>query len=618
MCGIFAIHGHQPVANLETLLRRGADALEHRGPDSHGFYHRPDDRVGLAHRRLSVMAPQNGEQPLSNEDGTIHAIVNGEFYDTEPVRRGLQAAGHTFRTQSDSEVLVHLYEEHGLDCLAQLQGEFAFVLWDDRANRMVAARDRFGVKPLLYTRHNQTLVVASEAKALFAAGVPAAWDMASMQFATSLQYLPADRTLFDGIAMLPPGHVMVAHDEHLTIESYWDIPVGSASATAECANYDDIKQACRHQVIDAVQTRLRADAPVAFQLSGGLDSSSVAGIAASLNPAPIDAFTITFPEASYSERDVALRTATSLGARLHQVEVTQDALLDRLPSAVVASEGLSINGHVAAKSLLHEQVRQAGFKVILTGEGADEAFFGYTHLRLDTAADLVHTDVTSRGMMLPDGPSLSTTAVVERFGFVPWWIQAKASLGHKVQQLMRPEARNADAGSSLGEFAASFSTTSQGVGLSRDTWTKAALGGYILRTLGDGTEMPHSIEGRVPFLDHRLWEFLASVPQSMLISTERDKPLLRDSVSDFVTPEVADRPKHPFDAPPVSVFAGDTGRDFVRDHLQSAAGQAQPFFCPDTVTAQLSTMEQHAELRQVWDPVIMLVLSTIFLQEYMR
>ena len=621
MCGLFGIYSDRPVDDLLPMMKRAAGALQHRGPDQEGFYESLTGVAGLAHRRLNVMAPENGRQPLASEDGSVRAIVNGEFYGSDAIRAELSKCGHTFETAADSEILIHLYEEHGEGCLAHLRGEFAFVLWDEKRRILFAARDRFGVKPLLYANDRGTIKLASEAKALFAAGVKSAWDMESFFFSTSVQYLPQNRSLFAGVEMLPPGHFLLADGNSCSIKCYWDLPVSSAPSSLSAT---ELIAACSAQVKEAVCIRQRADARVCYQLSGGLDSSSVAGIAARESSGPIDVFNISFPESAYNEFDVAQRTAELLNANLHRVEIDQNQILQQLPDAVRSSEGLSINGHVAAKYILHQHVRAAGFKVVMTGEGADEAFFGYTHLRMDhwhstgqsVPLNLLKADVTSKGMMLADGESLPLEGALGRFGYLPAWLRAKATLGWKTRRLLRDDFVNEFAERDpIEEFASLFLANQADVFRSRRSWTKTALAGYILNTLGDGTEMPCSVEGRVPYLDHKLWEFLATVPIDAQIQAQRDKPLLRDSVKGFVTPEVFQRPKHPFDAPPVSVFAGGQGREFICDHLNSTAAKLQPFFCPKKIQLQIEELEKHEQLRQVWDPPLMLFLSTLFLQD---
>ena len=624
MCGLFGIYSDRPVDNLLPMMKRAAGALQHRGPDQEGFYESPTGLSGLVHRRLNVMAPENGRQPLTNEDGSVLAIVNGEFYGSDAVRTELSKRGHSFETATDSEILVHLYEEYGKGCLAHLRGEFAFVLWDEKRRILFAARDRFGVKPLLYANDRGTIKLASEAKALFAVGVKPAWDMESFFFATSVQYLPQNRSLFAGVEMLPPGHFLIAEGNSCSIDCYWDLPVSSAPSSLSGA---ELIAACSAQVKDAVCIRQRANARVCYQLSGGLDSSSVAGIAARESSGPIDLFNISFPESAYNEFDVAKRTAEWLNANLHRVDISQNQILQHLPDAVRSSEGLSINGHVAAKYILHQRIQAAGFKVVMTGEGADEAFYGYTHLRMDywrstgqsVPVNLLETDVTSKGMMLADGESLPLEGALGRFGCLPAWLRAKATLGWKTRRLLRDDFVNEfSKRDPIKEFASLFLSNHDDVYGSRSSWTKTALAGYILKTLGDGTEMPCSVEGRVPYLDHKLWEFLADVPIDSQIQAQRDKPLIRDSVKGFVTPEVFQRPKHPFDAPPVSVFAGDEGREFFYDHLNSEAATSQPFFCPQKIQLQIAELEKHEQLRQVWDPPLMLFLSTLFLQDLLE
>jgi asparagine synthase (glutamine-hydrolysing) len=313
VCGIFAAFAAEG-GLTEAQTRAATRRLSHRGPDGEGFWIGERGQAALGHRRLAVIGPRNGAQPLINEDGTIRAVVNGEFYGYERIRRDLSRRGHRLRTDSDSEILLHLYEESGDECLDQLRGEFAFVLWDGRRQRLFAARDRFGVKPLVYAERPGGIVLASESKALFAAGISAEWDAEAFFETVSRQYVSPDRTLFRGIRQVPPGHTLQASAKGVVLSPYWDLdfPIlsespGTASATNESLNQErDWIERCRAQVVEAVRIRLRADVPVCFHLSGGLDSSTVVGIAASNSPRPLDAFTIAFEAAACVERATAL------------------------------------------------------------------------------------------------------------------------------------------------------------------------------------------------------------------------------------------------------------------------------------------------------------------------
>ena len=624
MCGVFAVFSPNEAIDQNPVIA-GTRALRHRWPDGEGLYFHPRGDVALGHRRLAIIDPENGKQPITNEDGSIVAVVNGEFYDHETQRRNLQDRGHYFRTGSDSEVIVHLYEEHGFECLQYLQGEFAFVLWDENRRQLFAARDRFGVKPLVYSQNASRLSLASEAKALFAAGVTAEWDAESFFFASNLQYLPTNRTLFNNVSALPPSHFLTATADVVRIQRYWELPVASQPSIDSAASVDlkDIVEQCRQHLIDAVKCRLRSDVPICAHLSGGIDSSSVAGIASAILSRPIDTFNIGFDTDIYDESSIAIGSSSELKSKLHSIRVNSEDVLQTMPAAVAASEGLAINGHLSAKYLLHQAMRERGFAVTLTGEGADEVFFGYAHLRTDwnqsgkpDASTVVASNQTSIGMMLPHGQSLSLTGVHRRLGFVPAWMRAKATLGWKIHQLMHSDVLsslgNRDAFCEVADQVLANTAFTANVATSRKLWTRLAMSGYILRTLGDGTEMPHSIEGRVPFLDHRLWEFLRNVSLEQQLSGPLEKTILRAAVKPFVTAKVHQRPKHPLDAPPVLMCGSASTDGHVRDYLHSDAMRSQPFFCVRKIEQVLDQLQTAPDIeRQAWDPALMMAMSAI-------
>ncbi|MDP2206815.1 MAG: asparagine synthase (glutamine-hydrolyzing), partial [Alphaproteobacteria bacterium] len=453
MCGIIGIYNSAKPVNKDNL-RGAGDTLAHRGPDGEGFYIAEDRRSALAHRRLSIIDLATGGQPLKNETGDIYAVVNGEFYGHDILRRELQARGHTFATLSDSEILIHLYEEYGVDCLEHLRGEFAFILHDRCKNLIFAARDRFGIKPLCYTQlPDGTLMLASEAKALFALGAPARWDMESFHTAASLQYTLPGRTLFDGIRQMKPGEMMLARGKTIETRIYWEMDFLPEEQTDqdETAATEMIEAALK----DALRERLCADVPVCFHLSGGLDSSGLLGLATAMTGQTQDAFTVRFGHDGYDEYPVAAETAVAQGARLHVVDVTQDDLVSHLPDAVYHGEGLAINGHLAGKYLLNRAIRADGFKVALSGEGSDEIFAGYPHLRQDLWAMDAANDATlaekqaalltangaSAGVQIALGAGLSTQGAADALGYVPAFLAAKATLGKRVHALLAPAFR---------------------------------------------------------------------------------------------------------------------------------------------------------------------------------
>jgi asparagine synthase (glutamine-hydrolysing) len=450
MCGIVAAlseRGPVDAAALDAATRR----LHHRGPDAQRCWIAPHGRVGLGHARLSIIDLATGDQPIANEDERLHIVANGEFYDYERIQRDLERRGHRLRTRSDSEVALHLYEDFGTRCLHELRGEFAFVIWDEPNRTLFAARDRFGIKPLFYAVRGGTLMLASEAKALFAAGVPARWDHASFKQAASLLVPHQDRTLFAGVSQVPPGHYLLATPGHLQILPYWDFEYPRSDRARAARSDEEYAGAFRHALAEAVRLRLRADVPVGCYLSGGIDSCAVLGLAMRERSDPIRAFTLTFDRAEYDESAIAKEMASRAGAEFNPIPIRQADLADHFADAIWHSEAMCINAHGVAKYLLSRAVRDAGYKVVLTGEGSDEILGGYPHFRRDMLlydsggqdaatverllAELGNANPVSRGLLLPDGEALSLASVRQLLGFAPSWMEAFGTTGFKLHAL---------------------------------------------------------------------------------------------------------------------------------------------------------------------------------------
>lgn len=614
MCGLAAFLALTPGARaFRESMDRALDSLASRGPDQAGQWFASDGAVALGHRRLAIVDLAGGRQPLASEDGQVVAIVNGELYGFEALRAEL-AARHRFATETDSEVLVHLYEEHGLDALRHLRGEYAFVLWDARKKRLFAARDRFGVKPLCWTRHQGMLMVASQAKALFAAGVPARWNPRAVAQAARLQYPLPEDTLFHGVHALPPGCMLLAEAGEVRVERYWDLDYPRIEDVRDIAVEDAIAEV-RARLDDAVQVRLRADVPVAFHLSGGVDSCAVLASAAPHLGGPATAFTVRFAEQGYDETELARTMAAHVGAHLHVLEVGAGDVVAHLPAMVAAGEGLTINGHGVAKYLLNRTMREEGFRVALTGEGADEVFAGYAHLRSDLGV-LTAPNAASAGLMLPAGEGLSLESVRARLGFVPTWLAAKATLGRRMSELLSADfagyAGETDAGCTLLDAIDTRQLAGRGrVEQSLYLWSKTALEGYILRTLGDGMEMAHGIEGRLPFLDHQLFELVRALPTHLKIHESTEKYVLRQAVRGRVPAAIATREKHPFLAPPIAGGAPD----FLRSTFETAP----PFLDRARLQALVTRLPSLSRAEQVaTEPVLFLALSFCLLHTHFR
>jgi asparagine synthase (glutamine-hydrolysing) len=505
-------------------LERATRRLAHRGPDGQRTWLADDRRVGLGHARLSIIDLATGDQPIAGEDEALRIVVNGEFYDFERTQGELQARGHRLRTRSDSEIALHLYEDSGTACLRHLRGEFAFVLWDGPNDTLFAARDPFGIKPLYYTTHRGTLYLASEVKALLAAGVPARWDRAAFFQANHFLGTPHDRTLFEGIHPVPPGHYLLASGGQVRLIRYWDFDYPAAVDARQARPDAEYAERFRRALDDAVRIRLRADVPVGCYLSGGLDSCAVLGLAARHRAEPIRAFTLTFDRAGYDEGDIAREMAAHAGADFQPIPIRQSDLADRFADAACQAETLCFNAHGVAKYLLSQAVRDAGYKVVLTWEGSDEILAGYPHFRRDLLLQgaqrqdagavrqlleqLQANNAVSRGTLLPDGEPPPLAGVRRALGFVPTWLEAQATVATRLRASFAPDfaaefaGRDPYRGLLNGHDVAGQLAGREPVNQSLYLWSKVALPNYILAVLGDRMEMAHSVEGRVPFLDH--------------------------------------------------------------------------------------------------------------------
>jgi asparagine synthase (glutamine-hydrolysing) len=635
MCGIVAMVTRREALD-RTALERAVRAMHHRGPDERQTWISADGRAGLGHARLSIIDLDSGTQPIANEDGSLQIVVNGEFYDFERIRAELEAQGHRFRTRSDSEIALHLYEQHGLRFFEELRGEFAFVLWDARNRTLLAARDRFGIKPLLYAVQGETLYVASEAKAIQAAGVPLSWDEGSFFHCMQLQYTHFDRTLFDGIYQVRPGHFLLATDGHVQCHRYWDQDYPRAEDTpASARDPVALTEIFRAKLDEAIRLRLRADVPVACFLSGGLDSASVAGIATQQLGRPLACFTICFDDEDYDEFPIAEETAKLIGAEFHPFRASRSDLLASLPDAIHHAEGLVVNGHLAAKFLLSQRVRDAGYKVVLSGEGSDEMLAGYPHFRADLwshdadnpdSAGLLErlwdTNVVSSGLLLPEGDTLPLGRLSTVLGFSPSFLQTKASLGLRNLALLSRDFGGRFAGRDpfdvllLGIDHAGQLAGRHRLNQSAYLWLKIAFPNYLLRMLGDASEMAHSVEGRLPFLDHHLARFAHSLPMDLKIRGDTEKAILRDAARPVLTERVYARQKKALFTPPLSGNEHTGVETLFQDILRGSALAAVPFYDQKKIVEVLDRLPSMSVRERIaTDPSLMMALSASVLQE---
>lgn len=632
MCGVTAIFSpRRPVD--PRIVSRGLESLRHRGPDAQRVWSTPDRTLSLGHARLSIIDLETGDQPISNEDGTIHIVVNGEFYGYDRIMSQLRSRGHKFATKSDSEIAIHLYEEKGLRFLENLRGEFSFILWDARHGTVVAARDRFGVKPLYYTSHEGTLYIASEIKALKAMGIPMRWDREFYYHMCSTGIEMRDRTHFQGVYQLPAGHYLIASSNGLHTFQYWDLDYSRVQ------NHNDSQELIDEfyrLLEDAVKERLRADVKVGCYLSGGIDSSAILALMSEHSGQPVRAFSIAFEHTDYNEESLAREMARKVGADFDCVRVGSQEHADNFSAAVVHAERPVFNPHCAAKLLLSKFVRDAGYRVVLVGEGSDELLGGYVAYRNDA---INFGDPSSRAEQLNQlykdnkaavGINLPTSAddpggLVEGIlGFVPSWFRGRKAVASRLKEVLREEFlrdfQNQDRYQVLldGLNLVGKIDGVHPLNISLYLSSKCVLPNYQLNVTGDRMEMANSVEGRLPFLDHRLAEFIATLPVDLKIHGTADgmseKYILREAVKTRVTNNVYKKHKHPFLSPPVSLDMTGPFHELLQDVLRGEALETIPFFDASRVRSLLDDLHASNEKDGIaLDFPLTFLLSTVIL-----
>lgn len=610
MSGLFAMFAKKGALSLEAF-ERGTQRLEHRGAGARSRWSSTtrDVALGLTHE------PCPGDP--AREIARAHSfpvVFDGSLYGTAPLRAEVESRGLPAVSGGDDELIARLYEIEGVRCLDRLRGEFAFILWDPKNQLLLAARDRVGGRALHFAEIGDVVYVGSEAKALFAAGVPAEWDRESFFQATFVFY-DADRSLFRNVLQVPPGHYLLATRYRAQLVSYWDYdyPLADpASAPVEA----EVVQSIRSTLTEAVRLRMPQEERTACFLSGGIDSCTVLGIAASMSPRPVGAFTASFATAAdYDEGARAEEMANHVRADFHKVPIDDTLLADNFFDMIWHSESLIHTLSPVANFLLAKAMRASGFRVALSGHGSDEIFAGYPHFRRDMLlynsagqdpdavrkllAQLEASNQIAQGLTLPTGAPQRTGA--NDLGFVPSWIQTRFENGARYRQFFS------------GEFAGEFADRDpirvfysrmdvrgqlagrEPVNQSQYTWNRVMLPNNQLTIFGDRAEMAHGIEGRLPYLDHVLIERVRPVPVRLKIRGANEKYVLREAARPYVTDAVYRREKHGFIAPPSSVDLGGKLHQLIQDTMRGPVLRAMPFFDSKAITAALDRLPQADE-----------------------
>ena len=595
MCGIAGFLGSTVSPDAApALLHRMAATLSHRGPDEKGVHLAPG--IGLAHARLSVVGLTDGQQPMADASGDLIISYNGEIFNYVELRERLQARGRRFATGSDTEVILHLYDEMGTACLDELNGDFAFALWDARQKSLWLARDRMGVRPLFYADIGGTLFFASEIKALTEApGFTAELDPVALDQVFTLWAPIAPRTVFRGVSELPPGHMMIASGRERMVRPWWrlEFPTdGVFEAPADAA------AELGALLEDATRIRLRADVPVGSYLSGGLDSSLITALAARLAPGRLETFSVGFRSAEHDESRWQAEVAKRLGVANHRVSCGEEEIAADFPTIVSHAECPVLRAAPAPLYRLAGLVRDNNMKVVLTGEGADEVFAGYDIFREAAVRRFCARQPGSvrRPLLFqrlyPYLPQLQRQSAdyLARFFSAGADGLADPLFSHRPRFRSTASAKlfySAALKDTLGAYDAAADLAAHLPGdfgrwhpLNQAQYleTRFLLPGYILSSQGDRMMMAHGVEGRFPFLDHRIVAFAGGLHPNLKLRGLREKFILKEVARGLVPDVIVDRSKQPYRAPDSQAFSVPAARPVVDAALSGDALAAAGLF----------------------------------------
>jgi asparagine synthase (glutamine-hydrolysing) len=593
--------------SLETL-RRMVEVLAHRGPDETGLY--IDDRAGLGHARLSIIDLAGGVQPIHNEDESLWIVYNGEVYNYPELRSQLQQQGHRFYTATDTEVILHFYEQYGADCLGRLNGQFAFAIWDAKKKELFLARDRLGIRPLYYTILDHTLIFASEIKSIFVnQQVPRQIDPVAMDQIFTFWTTLTPRTVFKNIYEVPPGHFMKVCGGKINLQKYWDIPLCPRSQQLDLA-LSEICEQLRELLLDAVRIRLRADVPVGCYLSGGLDSSVVTTMVIRNFDRDVRTFGIRFEQDGFDEGKHQNRMVSFLNANHTEIRAANEAIGSSFPDCIWHCEKPLLRTAPVPLFLLSELVNRCGLKVVLTGEGADEVFGGYNIFReakirrfwsrypdSQRRADLLGRlypyifndprfkrtlqSFFTRDLENVDDPLFSHT--------IRWGNTSKIKTFFSAE--LRDAIGDYDGYEHLRENLPSHYESWDYLSKAQYLETAIFLSNYLLSSQGDRVAMAHSVEIRLPYLDPRVMEFMGRIPAKWKIMGLDEKHLLKKVFEDILPEEIVRRSKHPYRAPIKQSLLNEKTEGFTRQMLSETSLRKTGLFDSNKVTKLLRKIE---------------------------
>ncbi len=603
MCGISGVVNWDGPRPDERTLRRMIGRVRHRGPDGTGVH--LDDVCGLAHARLSVVDLAGGAQPMTNEDRSLWITFNGEIFNHVELQRELEGRGHKFASRCDTEVILHAFEEWGDDCVTRFNGQWAFAIWDSRLQRMFLSRDRLGIRPLFYTESGRSFLFASEAKSLFAhPAIAAEIDPIGLAQTFTAWATAPPRTIFKNVHECPPGCSMTVDRGQAAVRRYWqpDYTIDSPAKSEQ-----DYADAVLDLLVDATRLRLRADVPVGAYLSGGLDSSLTTALIRRYTDAPLKTFSVAFEDAEYDESRYQRDVVDRWGTEHHEFRCSNADIGRVFPEVVWHAERPILRTAPAPLFLLSRLVREQGYKVVITGEGADEMFGGYDIFKEAKIRRFWARQPESKfrpqllRRLYPYMPAIQSQpeAYLKAFfrvrpedvgspffSHLPRW-ELTAGLKGLFSDDMRTAIADHDMTAELAaELPAAFAGWHPFC-QSQFLETRYLMPGYILSSQGDRAAMGNGVEGRFPVLDYRVAELAARIPPRLKMRGLDEKYLLKRIAKDFVPESILARPKQPYRAPDARSFFGTPEKplrfDYVDDLLSADRVRSAGLFKPAAV-----------------------------------
>ncbi|WP_321373651.1 asparagine synthase (glutamine-hydrolyzing) [uncultured Draconibacterium sp.] len=638
MCGIA---GYFDSANLAKpiIVNRMLSRIQHRGPDECGIY--LNEHIGFGNVRLSIIDIENGKQPLPNEDKSLWIVFNGEIFNYVELRRELKSKGHFFRTHSDTEVIIHLYEEYGEKCLSKLNGQFAFSIWDKRKKEIFLARDRIGIRPLFYYNATNLFVYGSEIKAIFEhpevkRKISVEGIAETFTFWTTI----SPNTVFEGIKECPPGHFIKYKNGKIIIQKYWELNFATEGHYYQ-GSFEEAQAEFNELFRDSIKIRLRADVPVAAYLSGGIDSSATTAYIKEISPDILQTFSIGFTEKEFDESHFQNLASAYFKTKHTSFKCTPNEVAENFPKVIWHCEMPLLRTSPSPMFSLSKKVKENNIKVVITGEGADELLAGYNIFKENQIRHFwsKFPDSNIRPLLLkklyPYIPALqSASPNVLKLFFGYKLLETDSPIYSHLLRWRNSSIINRHLHPNILEKLSSFNPYSailknlNGEMKNMDSLAKAQyletivfLSGYLLSSQGDRMGMANSVEGRYPFLDHRLVEFCCSLPPEYKLKGLNEKVLLKAVMKGRLPDEIIKRSKQAYRAPILNSFLGESAPDYIKSNLCKNALESTGIFNSESVSKLLNKMSSKKECSEIDNMSLTAILSTqllhkLFIKEF--